>query len=539
MFKLLRTTESDSVENNDRYLTPLEQLPNEILIEIFKNLPLSDRITVERVCKNWQIVAKQSWYQLKALCMDPKVLGFKTSIGGARKCFADNYALQQVLNRCGKYISTIDVSMIHYCALSLIAQLCKSLKILYCCNVSARGTYDLSNNCENLEKIVITGTVTDISQISLHQLFSKATKLRDICLQNYVGSGECFTKLPLNQMLSIKIGHIDIDCSTRTISKTKLLKEFACTNVQRGLITTMSNVCVDLTKIDLKADPLINSHDIDSALSCLFNSNKNLRSLTLRSFENMTGHCFFSLNKQVVDEIVLISSENVKKNYLKDSFSSFDKLTKLELRYVNKFKLGRIADCIFECQNLKRLSLDYFRQYSTKSLIKSISNTRELEELELAHFNNSRIEKSFTDYVSFNLEKLKILTLRRCKGLTENHLINICKLTNIQVLDVSGNVNLDGFSFRNFRKLREMYCSYCPCITNDILSKFIQRADNLNVLDIAGCRKITNSSIVVAIQVTTEKRRLLQSKLEIRVRGTGVMSDQIKNTSAFLYIKDT
>ena len=510
------------------------RLPDEIMIEIFRYLPIVDRIAIERVSKSWLGLAVLSWNRQRILNMDSKSLGFGTTFGGASISCRNDSVLQKILRRCGKHLVNIDVSTLRYCALTLISERCPNVIVLHCGCASEKGLYNLSN-CQNLQELIIDGTIN--FERPLHDLFTKARMLRRVTMQNFTGAGECLMALPLKKMITIKVRNISADCAVRVIHQSEKLRELECESVKECVFHSIANACTELTVLELKANLAIWYNDVDSALSRVFERNRNLRSLTLRCFARMTAKCFLSLNERNITKIALISTENIKKEYLKESFGRFHRLSELEFRYINSFKLGRIAECISLCKHLEKLSVNFVRQYSNRNLIKMVSGSKSLEKLDLSHMNDSEIQKSFTEYLSSHAFVLQELTLSRCRGITDSHLENICELKYLTILNVSGNPNLHGTMFGNFKNLRQMNCSYCSSVTNEHLIKLLECASDLTVLDIEGCRKVNNKTIDVAIKVTMQRTQ--NHILEIRMRSTGVDRDSLKNTSKLLYLNDT
>ena len=55
----------------------IECLNDDFLVHIFNLLPLVDRYKIERVCRRWKIVARNSWTQVKKLELEIGEVGFK------------------------------------------------------------------------------------------------------------------------------------------------------------------------------------------------------------------------------------------------------------------------------------------------------------------------------------------------------------------------------------------------------------------------------------------------------------------------------
>lgn len=58
----------------DPNLAPIENLNNDCLLSVFELLSVAERVTDERVCKRWQIVAKESWSNVKSIHFNDKSL---------------------------------------------------------------------------------------------------------------------------------------------------------------------------------------------------------------------------------------------------------------------------------------------------------------------------------------------------------------------------------------------------------------------------------------------------------------------------------
>ena len=89
-------------------VTAFENLNNDCLEYIFNLLPVADRVRVERVNIRCQEVAKKSWSNLKAIDFNAKSLGLK--IRGKRHEYPsiNEYEIEEIFKRSGKYLEVIN-----------------------------------------------------------------------------------------------------------------------------------------------------------------------------------------------------------------------------------------------------------------------------------------------------------------------------------------------------------------------------------------------------------------------------------------------
>ena len=257
-----------------------EKLPEEISIHVFKFLPIVDRIRIEKVCKSWQELAKQSWHNIKELKANPKFFGLKPRWYRYPKI--DNVMLEAILKRCGKYLEKINVESpnvydgSYECPLSIIAEYCPNLHSITCNKFSVPGFEKLSEMCQKLFEISITSEILkelNFEEI-LGNLISKNKKLRILNIPKFIGNGAFLLKLPFEEITTIKIGqtynnHNLIDA----IKKSKNLSTFLYEDM--NIIGEIASSCANLTELDLKWYGYIDN--IDSMFSEIFKNNKKMK----------------------------------------------------------------------------------------------------------------------------------------------------------------------------------------------------------------------------------------------------------------------
>ena len=85
-------------------LLAIEKLPEEILIHVFKCLPIADLVRIERVRKSWRETARKSWVNMKELRMDSLYSELKSI-----PVVLDIHILEAIVKRCGRYLEKIDI----------------------------------------------------------------------------------------------------------------------------------------------------------------------------------------------------------------------------------------------------------------------------------------------------------------------------------------------------------------------------------------------------------------------------------------------
>ena len=93
---------------------------------------------------------------------------------------------------------------------------------------------------------------------------------------------------------------------------------------------------------------------------------------------------------------------------------------------------------------------------------------------------------------------------------------------------------LIGSALGDFSNLRKLYCYGCKKLEDDSVISLLRSANNLELLDIRYCEKISKCAVDVAVEVT--KTRTNNIVLEFLIHGTNVDVDKIKGNSSFLHL---
>ena len=175
-----------SLENS---ICGIEKLSPEIKMLIFQQLPVADRIRIERVSRTWQELAKNSWHLQKAL--DTNSLGLKPSGKYHVIVEIDSNVIENILQRCGRYLEKINLSWTRStsdwgnCDLSLVAEYCKNIQVIWSDSTSLEGIKSLADECRNICDLTLYFNCETEHEhdLTLGTLFARNKSLRcvDVC----------------------------------------------------------------------------------------------------------------------------------------------------------------------------------------------------------------------------------------------------------------------------------------------------------------------------------------------------------------------
>ncbi|KAK0163385.1 hypothetical protein PV327_007071 [Microctonus hyperodae] len=177
--KRLRKRQKKSAKINSNKSSPpptINILDDDCLIKIFLYLPISDRMRMERVCKRWQNVNKQSWNDIKELRFPG------TTVSGPPYSITtdtNERAVQKLLSRCGRYLNKLEFDAQHLCCsfdiVPIIAKHCHNLQFLI-----LRLNYFTNRDMRSL--------FSNLNKLSHLELFEISRKFLDGCLKNLSSS---------------------------------------------------------------------------------------------------------------------------------------------------------------------------------------------------------------------------------------------------------------------------------------------------------------------------------------------------------------
>ncbi|XP_033231231.1 F-box/LRR-repeat protein 4-like isoform X2 [Belonocnema kinseyi] len=205
--------ESREIDNG---IGSINTLNDDCLRLVFQYLPIVEKIKVERVCKRWQKLSKESWYTFKRLDLCPSTWGWPDD---TEKKFIDNDILHEVLIRCSQYLNDVDLRrnqskiLLYYVSIKDICLKCQRLKSLNLSDLSSsrrghncpytdsEGLIDsLLLTCQNLIKFGLEPCYSGYHEKDLGRLFDNMRKIKYLRLGSYHRplyiDGECLLHLP-------------------------------------------------------------------------------------------------------------------------------------------------------------------------------------------------------------------------------------------------------------------------------------------------------------------------------------------------------
>ncbi|XP_033208591.1 uncharacterized protein LOC117167626 isoform X3 [Belonocnema kinseyi] len=179
---------------------PIKKLNEDCLIRIFKYLPIPDKLSTERVSRQFRSASFKSWSNVKSL----KNSCFKseTTINSASN-------FNKVLRRCGRYIKRIklnsDNNEYNEQSLFMLPIYCQKLRSLHAFSLpSSSALRILAFRCQNITSIELSLENRDKeADEDFSQLFALNKKLKHIDICHGVISGACLLHLPPKSIESI------------------------------------------------------------------------------------------------------------------------------------------------------------------------------------------------------------------------------------------------------------------------------------------------------------------------------------------------
>jgi len=169
----------ESLEENCLEESLIDKLNEDILLKIFLILDLKERIRVERVCRKWYNVARQSWKSLTSLSFKGMFTAFKGTGGLTDKIFIS------ILKRGCNNLQRLDLSGSPYLltpySLKHIGSTCPVLKYLDLSNVAVnnQNMKEIGQNCSEIETLIL-GRCKDVGEKGLWWFLKEARNLKHL-----------------------------------------------------------------------------------------------------------------------------------------------------------------------------------------------------------------------------------------------------------------------------------------------------------------------------------------------------------------------
>lgn len=390
--------------NDPKSVSPILKLNEYTMLHIFCYLSPKDRIRVERVCRQWRLLAIKSWHHITHLDFKGAFTAFKGAGG------LTDEILWSILRRGCQNLKSLDLSLSpHFLtefAILCIAKKCKTLKELNISGVDV-GTSSikaLSISCTQLEKVTIQKCFR-LGEKGLWWLFKNCKKLCSINLEGKQSlKGQCFFMLPP----TCKSLHLK-DCTQLT---------------DRGM-GYIGDKCKDLKAINISG--------------CITLTDEGILQLTQKCC--MIESLQFSQAGNNVTVHGLRGIENL--SLLKDLDLSKNAVVNDELLY----RIGR------NCIHLRSLNLDSCHGGVTDTGLQCLVSCYQLSSLVISYLDKITDEGLVPMCANGSLEKLEA---RACTALTDKSIECLLKhCHDLAAVDVSGCSSITNVSL----ELLTRYCS--------------------------------------------------------------------------------
>ena len=354
-------------------------------------------------------------------------------------------------------------------------------------------------------------------------------------IPGYQGSGDCLLKLPFEEIVTIMIPSLrkweqSEQKIINVIEKTKNLRTFEYGTANVNVFTVLASNCKNLTDLHLKLDYNSRIEDLDKKLSRIFKNNEKIKSLKLENFHAITGECFLLLNKNIVEVIGLIRISNIQRDFLIKSLPKFTKLRTLDLSIIGHTAYDHLIECINLCQNLKRLTI-MDKRFNKD--FNRICFPKKIEWLNIFLNEEQPIAESFLDYLSRNLLELKYLCIfGNIRNISSYKFDLNCKFQKLEALEISWQSKFTGSGLENFPNLKKFSCFEGENLDDENVINLLKCANNLESLNVRGCKKITNAVVNTALELT--RKRTNGVMLTIGTFGTKINIDEILEKSPLL-----
>lgn len=161
------------------------------------------------VSKRWQILIKKSWF-------DFKKLNFNKECWGLRLEMMPTSILEKVLDRCGRFLKSIDFTPLHANReprpLNLIAKFCPKIEHINTgpLDVSPSSISILADRCKDI-KSFIGMHLTGKCDKALAKLFVENEGLEHFGINGNTGpfTGKCLRQLNRNSVRSIELSYCE------------------------------------------------------------------------------------------------------------------------------------------------------------------------------------------------------------------------------------------------------------------------------------------------------------------------------------------
>ncbi|CAD1474536.1 unnamed protein product, partial [Heterotrigona itama] len=380
----------------------IQTLNDDCLIHIFLQLPIIDRIRIERVCKRWRALSQKSWCSVKRLDLSYSIWG---SVSDINRKEISTCTIRKVLLRCGSYLNEIHLSLVpshlRQSTVTIVAKFCPNLQIIDITGltISASGIDSLINNCHGITKFSL-GPTTYVCDIDLQKLFKVNPKLRYFKFSSTKICGRCLLHLPLETIEEIVLEsctYLQEQPLSQAIAYLRNLRALTinkCVYISGDVIRAIGTYCTNLKTLEV------------SSILFSLQSNDMLHITQLTNLEVLK----ISTNTVVTDELLsILASKCLLLTYLDISecflvtnagIAAIATLPKLEVLIMNYLRVTNIN--LRDASNLRRLECRVCK-FTDRMMIDLIESAPQLRLLDLSgcsNITNKTLEKAATLTVS-------------------------------------------------------------------------------------------------------------------------------------------
>ncbi|TGZ51837.1 putative RNA-binding protein EEED8.10, partial [Temnothorax longispinosus] len=288
------------------------------------------------------------------------------------------------------------------------------------------------------------------------------------------------------------------------------------TSVAASDIRALAKHCRNITELHLGSV----TSKCDSELNRLFALNEKLRHLAI-TVNCISGKCLSFLPAQTMRTIILDRCYCLGDAHLSTALKNLKNLKHLAI-----VKCPRIAESTFQvvgqyCKTLTTLELNGNFPLAQTTDMSYFNQLVDLQVLKITH--NPKVSDRFFIGLVQHCQQLTNVDITGCHYVTDVGLTAIASLARLDKLVVSYTRLLTDDGLKNVRGLKELECRRC-LFSDRAVTTLIRSSPELRLLDIFGCRNITDSTLEVAKHVCSGRTNNVT--LNVICGGTGGIIDK-------------
>ncbi|XP_024877099.1 F-box/LRR-repeat protein 2-like, partial [Temnothorax curvispinosus] len=233
----------------------------------------------------------------------------------------------------------------------------------------------------------------------------------------------------------------------------------------------------------------------------------------------ISGKCLSRLPAQTMRTIILDRCYCLGDTHLLTALKKLENLKHLAIR-----KCHRIAEGAFQvvgqhCKSLTTLELNGYFPFAQTTDMSHVIHLVDLQVLKITH--NPKVSDHFLIDLVQNCQQLTNVDISGCYYVTDVGLTAIATLVRLEKLVVSYTRLLTDDGLKNVRGLKEFECRRC-LFSDRAMTTLIRSSPELQLLDLSGCRNITDSTLEVAKDVCSGRTNNVT--LKMICGGTGILA---------------